>query len=473
MGRFACLWRFLVAFAFLFVSARGSPLLKENAYTLDEALKTEIRSYQDIASQIIDFSLYGPGQDQSYDRLAAFTDAFGPRLSGTQNLEDSIDFMLGVLEEEGLDDVHGEAANVTHWVRGNEYAILHTLQDWDLAILGLGTSIGTDGDLTADAIVVKTFDELDSRSSEVDGKIVVYNEDFVTYPDTAPYRTEGASRAAEYGAVATLIRSVTPESIYSPHTGTQVYADGVTKIPTACITVEDAEMMGRMQAMGWPLNITLHMEAQNFDPAPSRNVVADIRGTDHPEEVVLVSGHLDSWDVGRGVMDDGGGTFISWQALSIIRQMGLTPKRTMRLVMWTDEEGGGYGSLQYYNDHKSDADKFNILFESDIGVFLPYGIRFTGSLEARAIMEEIGQLLAEINATAVYEDGAEVDTAWWEDDGVPLGCLQSHNDRYFWYHHTAGDTMTVLTPNNMNRGSAVFAVYAYILADMENLLPRD
>ena len=465
------LW-FVVAFAFLFVSTRSSPLLRNNARTIDPVLKAKIKSYQDVATQIINFSLYGPGQNQSYNRLALFTDTFGPRLSGTKNLEDSIDYMLSALKDDGLDNVHGEVVNVTHWVRGKEYAILHATKDWDLAITGLGKSIGTNGELTADVIVVKSFDDLDSKSSAVAGKIVVYNQDFVSYSDTASYRVLGAARAAKYGAVATLIRSVTPQSIYSPHTGVQEYSDGIKKIPTACITVEDAEMITRMQARGWPLKITLYMEAQNLAPAPSRNTVAEVKGTDYPEQVVLVSGHLDSWDVGRGAMDDGGGAFISWQALSIIRQMGLKPKRTMRLVMWTDEEAGGVGSQQYYQAHKSEADNFSILFESDMGVFLPYGIRFTGSEQAQAIMGEIGQLLVAINSSALYDTGGETDTAWWAAEGVPLGSLMNHNEKYFWYHHSNGDTMTVLDPDQMNRCSAVFAVYAYVLADMEKLLPR-
>lgn len=443
-----------------------------DCYELNPSLIAEIKSYQDIATQIINFSLNGPGQNQSYNRLATFTDTFGPRLSGSKNLEDSIDYMLGALEQDGLDNVHGEVVNVTNWVRGKEYAKLLMPREFDLAITGLGKSVGTSGELTADAIVVKSFDDLASKASEIPGKIVVYNQDFVSYSNTASYRVMGAARAAKYGAVATLIRSVTPQSIYSPHTGVQEYENGVMKIPTACLTVEDAEMLDRMQARGSPLKITLYMEAKNLDPSPSRNTVAEVKGEVHPEQVVLVSGHLDSWDVGRGAMDDGGGAFISWQALSIIRQQGLKPKRTMRLVMWTDEEAGGVGSQQYYQAHKSNADNFSILFESDMGVFTPYGIRFTGSQQARAIMEEIGGLLAAINSTAVYEDGGETDTEWWADSGVPLGTLLNHNEKYFWFHHSNGDTMTVLDPVEMNKCSAVFAVYAYVLADMENLLPR-
>jgi carboxypeptidase Q len=467
------LWLLLAAIVLPFTATKGNPLPGKETYALNPKLVAEIKSYKDVAAQIIDFSLNGPGQNQSYDRLATFTDSFGSRLSGTQNLEDAIDSMLNTLKADKLDNVHGEVVNVSRWVRGKEYAILHTTKEWNLAISGLGKSIGTDGkELTAAAIVVTSFDDLESKSSEVAGKIVVYNQDFVSYADTASYRVLGAATAAKYGAVATLIRSVTPQSIYSPHTGIQEYADGVKKIPTACITVEDAEMMERMQARGWPLMISLYMEAQNFDPSPSRNTVAEVQGAEYPEQVVLVSGHMDSWDVGRGAMDDGGGAFISWQALSIIRQMGLKPRRTMRLVMWTDEEAGGVGSKQYYEAHKSDAGNFSILFESDMGVFMPYGIRFTGSPQAKAIMAEIGKLLVTINSTAIYGNGGETDNGWWADQGVPLGSLANHNEKYFWYHHSNGDTMTVLDPDEMNRCSAVFAVYAYVLADIETMLPR-
>ena len=436
---------------------------------LDSKLVAEIQSYQDIATKIIEFSLHGPGENQSYNRLATFVDKFGARISGSENLEHSIDYMLSVLKEDGMDNVHGEEVKVVKWVRNKEYAKLVSPREYDMDITGLGNSIGTSGELTADAIVVTSFDDLTAKADQVPGKIVVYNEAFVSYPKTAGYRVTGAARAAKYGALATLIRSVTPQSIYSPHTGVQEYQNGTKKIPTACLTVEDAEMLDRMQARGEKITITLYMEAENLE-GTSRNTVAEVKGSVHPEQVVLVSGHLDSWDVGQGAMDDGGGAFISWQALSIIRQMGLTPKRTMRLVMWTDEEAGGVGSQQYYEAHKSDAGNISILFESDMGVFTPYGIQFTGSDKARAIMQKIGTLLSSINVTAVYENGGETDTDWWT--GLPLGTLTTHNEKYFWYHHSNGDTMTVLDPVEMNLCSAVFAVYSYILADMDDMLPR-
>ena len=436
-------------------------------------LVQDISNYSDIASKIIEYSLSGPGENQSYNRLATFVDRYGPRISGSTNLEESIDHMLYLLQEDGLDNVHGEEVNVTHWVRGKEKAQLLEPRLAELAILGLGSSIGTpSGGITADAVVMRSFDELEERKDEVKDRIVIFNPTFVSYGVTVAYRAYGASRASKYGAVATLIRTIAPFSIYSPHTGLQDYDSSVTPIPSACITIEDANMLDRLERAGERLSIHLSMEAENLPMASSRNTVAEITGSTYPEQVVVVSGHLDSWDVGQGAMDDGGGAFISWQALSIIKGMGLTPKRTLRLVMWTDEESGGVGSQQYYQLHRNKSENYSILFESDEGVFLPYGIQFSGSPEAKAVMEQIGQLLVSINASEVYDNGGGTDVGWWRADKVPTASLANHNEHYFWYHHSHADTMDVLDPVEMNLCSAVWAVYAYVLADIDNVLPR-
>ena len=436
-------------------------------------LVQDISNYSDIASKIIEYSLSGPGENQSYNRLATFVDRYGPRISGSTNLEESIDHMLYLLQEDELDNVHGEEVNVTHWVRGKEKAQLLEPRLAELAILGLGSSIGTpSGGITADAVVMRSFDELEERKDEVKDRIVIFNPTFVSYGVTVAYRAYGASRASKYGAVATLIRTIAPFSIYSPHTGIQEYNSSVIPIPSACITIEDANMLDRLERAGERLSIRLSMEAENLPMVSSRNTVAEITGSTYPEQVVVVSGHLDSWDVGQGAMDDGGGAFISWQALSIIKGLGLTPKRTLRLVMWTDEESGGVGSQQYYQLHRNKSENYSILFESDLGVFLPYGIQFSGSPEAKAIMQQIGQLLVSINASEVYNNGSGTDVDWWRADKVPTASLANHNEHYFWYHHSHADTMDVLDPVEMNLCSAVWAVYAYVLADIDNVLPR-
>ncbi|XP_064248495.1 carboxypeptidase Q isoform X4 [Passer domesticus] len=321
-----------------------------------EDIKNEIAGYTDIAKAIIDLAVHGKAQNRSYDRLAVFADTIGPRLSGSKNLEAAIKYMFTALQKDGLENVHLEPVKVPHWERGEEFAVMLEPRNHSIAILGLGSSIATPPEgITAEVIVVASFDELHKRAQEAKGKIVVYNEPFISYGETVQYRLQGAVEAAKVGAVASLIRSVASFSIHSPHTGVQSYQPGVPQIPTACITVEDAEMMSRMSLRGTKIVVHLRMGAKTYPDSLSFNTVAEIVGSKYPEQVVLVSGHLDSWDVGQGAMDDGGGAFISWEALSLIKDLGLRPKRTLRLVLWTAEEQGGVGAEQYYQLHKVPA----------------------------------------------------------------------------------------------------------------------
>lgn len=442
-------------------------------YDFDK-IKQEVASYNDIANQIIQLSVYGAAQNQSYNRLATLTDKFGSRLAGSQSLEDAIDYMLAQLKADGLENVHGEEAVIPHWIRGEESATMLQPRVHPLPMLGLGYSIGTGpAGITADVIVVKSFDELQARASEVPGKIVVYNNDYLGYGISVEYRALGAARAAKLGAVASLIRSVASLSIDSPHTGMQDYQDGIKKIPTACITVEDAEMMWRMAQRGERIQVFLNMSAQNLPSTISRNTVAEIKGSTYPEQVVLLSGHLDSWDVGQGAMDDGGGALISWQALSLVRQLGLRPKRTLRMVLWTAEEFGGVGAQAYYDQHKVDVNNFDLVMESDIGTFTPTGIDFTGSANATKIMTEVLKLLKPINASILDGNGEGTDISPWMSAGVPGASLKNLNDNYFYFHHSQGDTMTVQDPVAMNLCSAVWAVTSFVVADMDQMLPRN
>ncbi|KAF6099007.1 carboxypeptidase Q [Phyllostomus discolor] len=231
-------------------------------------------------------------------------------------------------------------------------------------------------------------------------------------------------------------------------------------------------MMSRLVSRGSRIVIQLKMGAKNYADADSFNTVAEITGSKYPEQVVLVSGHLDSWDVGQGAMDDGGGAFISWEALSLIKDLGLRPKRTLRLVLWTAEEQGGIGALQYYQSHKANISNYSLVMESDGGTFLPYGLQFTGSDKARAIMKEIMGLLQPINVTQVFHDGEGTDIESWVQAGVPGASLLDDLYKYFSFHHSQGDTMTVMSPKEMNIAATVWAVVSYVVADLEEMLPR-
>ncbi|XP_033836291.1 carboxypeptidase Q-like [Periophthalmus magnuspinnatus] len=437
---------------------------------LDKA--TEVASYGDIAKQIIDLAVSGAARNRSYSRLADFTDKIGNRVSGSKNLEMAINYMYKAMMLDGL-DVHLEPVKVPHWVRGKESAEMVQPRSKNLAILGLGSSIGTPPEgIQAEVLVVQSFHELQRRVSEVQGKIVVFNQPFVSYSTTVLYRAMGASEAAKLGAVATLIRSVTPFSINSPHTGFQDYQEGVKKIPTACITVEDAELMWRMSKRGEKIIVKLTMGATILPDADSFNTVAEIKGWQHPEQVVLLSGHLDSWDVGQGAMDDGGGAMISWEALSLIKDLGLRPKRTLRAVLWTAEEQGGVGAQQYFSNHKVNLSNFDLVMESDLGTFKPVGLQFTGNDAAQKVMAEVVKLLAPINMTKLEPHGEGTDIFPWMEAGVPGASLHVADSRYFWFHHSEGDTMTVQDPHEMDLCSALWAVVSYVVADLEEMLPR-
>ncbi|XP_078543116.1 carboxypeptidase Q isoform X1 [Lissotriton helveticus] len=436
-------------------------------------VKKEIAAYSDIAQDIINLAVHGKAQNRSYDRLALFVDAIGNRISGSRNLEMAIRYMHKELQKDGLENVALEPVKVPHWVRGQESAMMLEPRNQSIAVLGLGSSVGTPAEgITAEVLLVTSFEELHSRAAEAKGKIVVYNQPYISYGESVKYRAFGAVEAAKVGAVASLIKSIAPFSIYSPHTGWQDYQSGVPKIPTACITLEDAEMMQRMAARGTKIMIQLKMGARTYPDADSFNTVAEIVGSKYPEQVVLVSGHLDSWDVGQGAMDDGGGAFISWEALSLLKDLGLRPKRTLRLVLWTGEEQGGVGARQYFERHKVNISNFDLVMESDIGTFLPLGIQFSGSDQARNIMKETMKLLQPINVTNLYDSAEGTDIEYWMQAGVPGASLLDDYSKYFWFHHSQGDTMSVQDPIMMNLCAAVWTVVSYVIADMEEMLPR-
>ncbi|XP_017879452.1 carboxypeptidase Q-like [Ceratina calcarata] len=445
-----------------------------NSCSLPQALIDEIDAYGPLVEKIINQTTNGPLKGNTWSELSDFVDKFGPRLSGSEALEDSIDYVLRKSLTYGLETVHGELVSVPHWVRGKESATLLKPRYKDLSILGLGSSVGTPPDgITAEAIVVDSFEELDKKKNEVPGKIVVYNEKYESYGKTVEYRTRGATVASKYGAVAALVRSVTPYSLYTPHTGMQDYGENVTKIPVASITVEDAELLKRMSRRGHILQINLKMEAQNLPDKISRNVVAEIRGTQNPQKVVVVSGHIDSWDVGQGAMDDGGGAFISWQALKLLKQLGLKPRRTIRMIMWTAEEVGIVGANNYIKAHKDEEKDLQFVMESDGGTFMPYGLEVSGNDQVKCILQRIMKLLSPLGEMKIRSLCEGPDIAEWIDNGVPGGSLWNQDEKYFYYHHTNADTMLVEDPEALDKNTALFAAVAYVLADLSVDLSRD
>jgi carboxypeptidase Q len=427
--------------------------------------------YRADATRLIDAAV---SDTLGWERLAYLVDTFGPRFSGTQNLEDAIDWVIDKMREDGFDVVRGDSVMVPRWVRGEERLRFHGPHVRDLDLLGLGGTVSTPSDgIRAPVLVVESFDELRDRAMEARGRIVVFNAPFTTYGETVQYRVRGAVEAARVGALAALVRSVTPVPRYLPHTGMMRYEDGIPQIPTAAITVEDAEWMHRMQRRGQQFELDLFLGGETHPDVPSRNIIMEIRGHELPDEIVVMGGHIDSWDVGQGAMDDAGGSVAAWHAAYLMKQLGLVPRRTIRIVFWTNEENGLRGALDYRDRYLEELDDHVLAIESDAGVFSPIGFGFSGSDAAFEMLQYVGNLLDPIEAGTISRGGGGADIGPIMREGVPGMGLVVEPTEYFWYHHTDADTLDKLDIDEFNRCVAAMAVMAYVVADMEERLPRE
>jgi len=398
------------------------------------------------------------------------------------------------MKAEGLDGTRLQPVKVPRWVRGREWARVVSPSPRELPMLGLGMSVGTPKEgITAPVVVVRTFEELDGLGrAEVEGRIVAFAPEWEGYGRTVRFRSSGASAAARLGAVAVLVRSATPRSIASPHTGALRYEAGVPKIPAAAITVEDAEWLRRMAAAGEPVTVSLSMEARIEADADSANVIAEIRGSEKPDEVVVLGGHYDSWDVGQGAHDDGCACVAAWQALTILKELGLRPRRTLRVVLWTSEENSLNGSRAYREALGSGVASHVAAIEMDGGCERPVGFGFSmaspgapapsrragappepeepAAREALARLRRIGSLFDSIDAASVKWGGGGADISPLMRDGVPGLSLDTTGEHYFDWHHTHADTIDKVDPADLRRATGMLAVMDYVLADMEEQL---
>ncbi|MEO5580109.1 MAG: M20/M25/M40 family metallo-hydrolase [Gemmatimonadaceae bacterium] len=427
-------------------------------------------SYRAVANRLIDAAL---ADSAAWNRTARLTDTFGHRLSGSKALESALDWILAEMKRDGLENVRGEPVIVPHWVRGEESVLLVRPRAQTLNMIGLGRSVGTPRvGITAPVLVVTSFADLDARASQAKGKIVLFDVPFTSYGATVRYRGGAASAAARVGALAALVRSVASFSIQSPHTGAMTYDSTVARIPVAALSVEDAMMLHRMSDRGEQVVVTLRMDAKTLPDAKSRNVVAEIVGSEKPSEIVVLGGHIDSWDVGQGAMDDAGGSVAAWEAVRLMKKLGLRPRRTVRVVLWTNEENGLRGATAYRDAHVGELADHVMAMESDNGVFKPSGVS-VGSTEAGVAMaRDIASLLSRFGAASAVPGGPQADIGPLYAAGVPTVAPVVDGSRYFWYHHSAGDTMDKLDPREVAECVALMAVMAYVIADMPVTLPR-
>ena len=454
----------LVLFSTLIVA----PALRAEAPAPSPAWLTPYRA---PAAQLIGAAL---ADRAAWNRLAVLTDGIGHRVSGSAQLDQAIRWAVEEMKKDGLENVHTEKAMVPRWIRGAEGAAIVEPAPHTLSMLGLGNSVGTPAEgVQAEVLVVSSFVELERRSAEAKGRIVFYNAPYVGYGETVAYRAAGASRAAAYGAVAVLVRSIGQDGLRLPHTGALNYAADQPKIPAAAVASEDADRLQRMADRGSRIIVRLKMEAHFEAETESANVVGEIRGREKPDEVVVVGGHLDSWDVGAGATDDGGGCVVTWEALRLMKQLNLRPRRTVRVVLFTNEENGGRGGLAYRDAHQAELDRHALMIESDGGVFRPLGFGFSGSDKARATVKDIATLLTGIGADLIGPNGGGADIGPAVAAGkVPAMALEVDGSKYFLIHHTAADTIDKIDPQEMARCTAAVAVMAWVVAELPDMLGR-
>jgi len=437
--------------------------------------------------------------DYAWLQAAHLTENIGPRLSGSPQAQQAVDYVASELRRLGL-DVKLEKVMVPHWVRGEERAELTifpgqppsvsdertaggqqapTAQKIVLTALGNSSATPADG-LTADIIVVNSFDELAAMGRDkVAGRIVLFNEKFdkhmaaaghglEAYETAVAYRGRGPLAAQQLGASAALVRTVGGADFRLPHTGNSARAG----IPAAAVTAEDADLIADLSKQG---RVVMHLvlTPQTLPDEVSYNVIADLRGREHPEQIVIASGHLDSWDLGTGAIDDAAGVAVAMQAANLCEQLGLQPSRTLRVIAWMNEENGSRGSTAYMADYKDSLPNHVAAIESDLGANHPLGFVGFWDPGALPVLKEIAATLAPIGANLVEatgESGADIDPM--ADAGVPVFSPMQDSRFYFNYHHSAADTLDKIDPRELAENAAVMAVLSYALADMRQPLPR-
>src|SRR5215471_7703303 len=428
--------------------------------------------------------------DYAYRQVAHLANNIGPRLSGSAQAAKAIEYVAGELEALGC-EVQLEKVIVPHWVRGEETAVLVQFPGQapnatqKIVLCALGGSVATPSQgIEVEVIVANNFDQLKSMPREgVAGKIVLFNypfdkhmaaegRSFQAYGEAVDYRSHGPTAAARQGAVACLIRSVGSADYRLPHTGLTNYATDAPKIPAGAVTAEDADLIANLTRQG-PVKMKLVLTPQTLPDVESANVIADIKGSEHPEQMVIVSGHLDSWDLGTGAIDDGAGVAVSMEAANLIQKLHLKPKRTIRVIAWMNEENGEAGSKQYAKDHEKEISNHFAAMETDGGAGHPIGVNIKGKPEVKKMFAPVAAILQESGAgilDLVEHCGADIEPL--EKAGVPAFSPIQDSRFYFNYHHTAADTLDKIVPKELAENSAVVAVVAYALANMERPLPR-
>lgn len=436
--------------------------------------------YQEDANRIITAGL---SSGKAYDLLKELTSDVGPRLSGSPQAARAVEWTKARMEQFGFDRVWTESIMVPHWVRGpvEEASVIGDaeLGDVALTVCALGGSIGTpDGGIEAEVVQVRSFDELQSLGDRAKGKIVFFNRPMdrtkistgAAYGGAVGQRGQGAVEAAKAGGIAALVRSMTTRIDDVPHTGAMNYSDQVAKVPAAALSTLDAEWLDSLLAKRPSVKVRLRLSCETLPDVESANVMGELRGTERPDEIIVVGGHLDSWDKGTGAHDDGSGCIQAIEALRLLRELGLKPKRTIRAVMFMNEENGLRGGRAYAAAVRGN-ERHVAAIESDAGGFTPRGFGVSADSATLAakpdILENVirwAYLFEPIGADRIRVGGGGADIGDLAKQGAATIGLNVDGHRYFDYHHSDHDTIDKVNERELELGAAAMAILSYVLA---------
>jgi len=430
---------------------------------------------EEVAADLVGRALLST---EAWDELVVLCDDVGPRLASSPAMERAVAWAVAELEEDGLVGVRAEEVQVPEWERGEQRLQVLAPVERELQVLTLGRSVGTPpGGITAEVVVVDDFDHLEALGDVVAGRIVLYDEPFTSYGQAASYRNRGARRAAALGAVGVLVRSPTPQSLASPHTGGTWYEEDGPRIPAAAVTLEDAGLLRRWAERGLGPRVRLELGARSAGEATSANVLGEVPGRSRPDEIVVLGCHLDSWDVGQGAQDDGAGCVMVMAAAGLIAELPVAPRRTLRVVLFTDEESGQSGARAYQEAHREE--RHIAALECDLGAGEALGFRVdvrTPEERREADLARAQEVLAPVVALLGRLDAGYLEPGWAGTDVKPLveaGALGLglHQDTsgYWPVHHSEADTIDKIDPNVLARDVAVVAVMAWALAELPEL----
>ncbi|MCW5950547.1 MAG: M20/M25/M40 family metallo-hydrolase [Pyrinomonadaceae bacterium] len=434
---------------------------------------------------------YVLSSDYAYKQAGYLSNNIGPRLSGSPQAARAVEYVAEEMRRLGA-EVRLQKCMVPHWVRGEasgevvEWTGMAPGTTQRIVLAALGGSVATpDEGIATELVVVDDYDALAALGEQkVKGKIVLFNFKFDqqlqsagfgggAYGQAVQYRFGAAMAAAKLGAVAVLVRSAGGSQNRLAHTGSMGYADGIAKIPGAAVSYEDAEMLAYLAAAG-PVKIKIRLTPRTLPDAESHNVIADVKGSEHPEQIVIVSGHLDSWDLGTGALDDAAGVAASMAVIEALRALKIRPKRTIRFIAWMNEENGGRGSKAYFDELKDTLADHIAAIEADLGASHPVGFNFAGKAEAIPLFAPLSKLLLLQGAAMVQHQpgGVGADIGPLTKAGVPSFAPWYDQRTYFNYHHTAADTFDKIDPKQLAEVAALVSFLAVSLADMEGGLPR-